>query len=120
MSFEVVSSVEPEYVRVTANGKYSFEKLFEFIALVRSISDSSVRSRALIDCRQIEGKMTEAERFQGGKKIAEIFGGRLRAAIVMPGGQVTKLGELAAVNRGALLLITECETEAMTWLLNVA
>lgn len=117
MSFEVVSVIEPDYVRVTANGQYSFEKLFEFVTLVRNIADSSARRRALIDCRQLAGKMTEAERFQGGKQIAEVFGGRLKAAIVMPAGQVTKLGELAALNRGASLLVTESETEATEWLL---
>ena len=61
--------------------------------------------------------MTEAERFQGGQRIAEVFGDRLQAALVMPVGQVTKLGELTAVNRGAKFLVTESEVEAINWLL---
>ena len=71
----------------------------------------------LIDCRQFEGSMTEAERFQGGQRIAEVFGARIKAALLMPVGQVTKLGEMTAVNRGAKFLVTDSESEATDWLL---
>ena len=65
----------------------------------------------------ITGDMSEAERFQGGQRMAEVFGSRLRVALLMPAAQVTKLGELTAVNRGAKLLVTPSETEANAWLL---
>lgn len=117
MSFEIVTEVNPEYVRVIASGEYSFNKLFDFIDTVRSTANTTGRASVLIDCRLIEGNMTEAERFQGGERIAQVFGSRLKAAIIMPAGQVAKLGELTAVNRGARLLVTESESEAAKWLL---
>ena len=117
MSIDVITAVEPDYVRITATGNYSFDRLFDFIALVKTFADESSRTRALIDCSQIIGDMTEAERFAGGQRIAEIFGTRLKAAVLMPAVQITKLGELAAVNRGAKLLVTSDETEATTWLI---
>lgn len=117
MNFEVVTTVEPEYVRVTVIGEYSFGTMFQFIELVRSISVEKARTRVLMDCRQLTGNMTEAERFQGGQKIAEVFGARIKAALLMPEGQVTKLGELTAVNRGARFLVDSSEAELMPWLL---
>ncbi len=104
MSFEVVTVVEPGFVRLTASGKYSFNEMFDSIDLVRSMADKADRNKVLIDCRQFEGSMTEAERFQGGQRVAEVFGAHLKAALIMPVGQVTKLGELTAVNRGANFL----------------
>jgi hypothetical protein len=117
MSVDIEIKVEPEFVRMTASGKYLFEELFEFITLLKREADRVRKSRALIDCRQFEGSMTEAERFAGGQYIAEVFGPHLKAVLLMPKGQVTKLGELTAVNRGAQLLVTECETEAVSWLI---
>ena len=117
MSFEVVTTVEPEYVKISVIGEYSFERLFEFIECVRSISQETSRTRVMIDCQRMSGNMTEAERFQGGQKIAEVFGSRIRAALLMPEGQVTKLGELAAVNRGAKFFVTSSADEVMPWLL---
>lgn len=117
MSFKVVTEVEPDFIRLTASGKYLFDDVFDFIDLVRLEADKAGRNRVLIDCRQFEGEMTEAERFQGGKRIAEVFGARIKAALLMPVGQVTKLGEMTAVNRGAKFLVTDSETEATDWLL---
>jgi hypothetical protein len=62
--------------------------------------------------------MTEAERFRCGQHIAETMGGSVRLAILMPAGQITKLGELAAINRGARVIVTPSETEAVSWLQN--
>ena len=117
MSFEVVTTVEPEYVRISVIGEYSFDRLFGFIEHVRSIALETARTKVMIDCQQMTGNMTEAERFQGGQKIAEIFGSRIKAALLMPEGQVTKLGELAAVNRGARFFVTSSEQEVIPWLL---
>ena len=118
MSLEFVGNAEPDFLRVTASGDYSLENMFDFIDRVKAEADASQSKRALIDCRQIVGSMTDAERFFGGQRIAEVFGPRLRAAVVMPEGQLTKLGEMAAVNRGARFFGTTDETEAITWLMD--
>ncbi len=116
MNLELETSVEPDFVRITVGGKYRFEEMFDFIELLRKTADQARRKVVLIDCRRVEGSMTEAERFQGGQKIAEVFGARLKAALLMPVDQITKLGELTAVNRGAKFLVTKCEDEAKDWL----
>ena len=117
MSFEVVTTVFPEYLLITNTGEFSLPDLFEFIGRVKSEADDAKRNRVLVDSRGIVGNIGEVDRFLGGQRSAEIFGTRVKVAILMPEGSVTKMAELAAVNRGAKMLVTDSETEALTWLL---
>jgi hypothetical protein len=116
MSFEVITTVEPDRLVVTVHGVYSFDKLFGFIDLIQSEADNAGRQKVLIDCSRMEGKMTEVDRFEGGQYIARVFGSRIHAVLVMPEGQVTKLDEIAAVNRGAIFFVTDSMEEAERWL----
>lgn len=116
MSLDVHAEVLPEYLKIIATGQYTFEFLFDFIARVKAEADNSGKTRVLMDCSRVTGGMAEFERFHGGKRIAEVFGGTLKAALIMPSENVTKLGELAAVNRGARFLVTDSEVEAVRWL----
>lgn len=116
MVFDVVSSVEPDHLQLTVRGEFSTHDMFSLIDVVRTTADKMSRSKVLIDCSQMEGSMSEADRFQGGQRVAEVFGSRIKAAVIMPVGQVTKLGELTAVNRGAIFLVTDSRDEAVTWL----
>jgi hypothetical protein len=116
MSFEVITAVGPDRRLVTVRGLYSFENLFGFIEMVRSEADKTDRKKVLIDCTGMEGKMTEVDRFESGQHIAKVFGSRIHAALVMPEGQVTKLDEIAAVNRGAVFFVTDSMEEAERWL----
>jgi hypothetical protein len=117
-SFEVTTAAEPEYLRVTTVGKYAFAELFDFLATVRAEARKADKDHVLIDSRRLEGNMTEAQRFQGGQKIAELFGARFKLALVMPASSITKLGELTANNRGARFLVTDSDVEAIDWLLH--
>jgi hypothetical protein len=117
MDFEIVTSVEPDYLRLTVTGQYSLESLFGFIDLVKLEADKAARRHVLIDSRDVEGNMTDAERFFAGRRIAESFGPRLKTAVLMPANKITKLGEAVAVSRGARLLVTHSEGEALNWLL---
>ncbi len=116
ISFNEVFDVEPDMLRVTTTGQYAFAELFDFLGRVKAEAAKAKRNKVLIDCSRLEGGMTEAERFQGGQKIAELFGPNIALALVMPPAQITKLGEIAAVNRGARMLVTDSESEAIEWL----
>ena len=118
MKLNVETEIQPGFLRITATGAYSFDFLFDFIAQVKTEADIAGSNRVLIDCRQVTGGMAEFERFHGGKHIAEVFGSSLKAALLMQHYNVTKLGELAAVNRGARFLVSASETEAIDWLLD--
>ena len=116
MDYSVVSTVEPDHLRLTVTGELCPTKMFKFIDYVKSASDKARRNKILIDCSGMEGSLTETDRFHGGIRIAEVWGSTLQAALVMPEGQVTKLGEIAASNRGATFLVTESISEARDWL----
>ncbi|HTH37570.1 MAG TPA: STAS/SEC14 domain-containing protein [Pyrinomonadaceae bacterium] len=116
MDFSVVSSVEMDHVRLTVQGMLCPERMFEFIDYVKAASDKARLNKVLIDCSAMGGSLTETDRFHGGIRIAEVWGSAIRAALVMPPGQVTKLGEIAAANRGATFLVTESMDEAIEWL----
>ena|SRR5215204_3278612 len=118
MDFSVVSSVESDHVRVTVQGMLCPERMFEFIDYVKAASDKARLNKVLIDCSAMGGSLTETDRFHGGIRIAEVWGSAIQAALVMPPGQVTKLGEIAAANRGATFLATESMDEAREWLQN--
>ena len=61
---------------------------------------------------------TGAELFSAGERIAQVFGSHIKAVVVNRPERIMKLGELAAINRGARFLVTDSETEAMDWLLS--
>ena len=115
MKYHAVADVEPDLLRITTTGEYDFDDMYSFISYIADEADRTSSERVLIDCSGIEGDMTEVERFQGGQMIAEIFGSRLKAALVMP--NITRLGELAAVNRGARFMVTTSKDEALAWLM---
>jgi hypothetical protein len=103
---------------VTFAGVYTFTELKDLIEVIKAAADRAGCDRALLDARDVAGQMTESEKFFVGSKIAEVFGSKLKAAIVMPPGDVTKMGEMAAVNRGARILVTESYDDAAAWLQN--
>ena len=117
MSFDVVTTTFPEYLLITNTGEFSLPALFEFIDRVKREADAAGRSRVFVDSRAIIGNIGEVDRFLGGQRSAEIFGTRVKVALLMREGSVTKMAELAAVNRGAKMLVTDSETEALAWLL---
>ncbi len=117
MSFDVVTTKFPEYLLITNTGEFSLPALFEFIERVKREADAAGRSRVLVDSRAITGDLNDVDRFMGGQKSAEVFGSKIKLALMMPAKKITKMAELAAVNRGAKVLVTDSETEALAWLL---
>jgi hypothetical protein len=111
------TEIHDNYITVTESSEFSVEQMFALIGFVKAEAERTGKERVLLDTRGMIGSMTEADRFVGGAKMAEVFGPHLRVAILMPPTQITKLGEIAAVNRGARVFVTENEQEALRWLL---
>ncbi len=115
MKHETKSSVEPGYLNIIVNGEYDFDEMYGLFTYISSEANLASRDRVLIDCSTIKEDMTEVERFKGGQMVAEVFGSRLKAALIMP--RITKLGEIAAVNRGARFFVTTSKDEGIAWLI---
>lgn len=105
-----------KYAHISATGEYDFQQLFPFIEHWKVETDRLGARRLLVDCSELQGHIPEVDRFEGGQKVAEVFGPFTQIALVLAPGTVTKLGELAAVNRGAHLLVTDDHEEAENWL----
>ncbi len=116
MNYHSTTTIEDDRVRITTTGSYSYEEMYQFIEHCRTEAEVSGLDKVLIDCEQLQIQITEVERFEGGQMFASVFGSDTKIALVMPAGQVTKMGELAANNRGARLLVTESMNEAIGWL----
>lgn len=117
MSFDVNSTIHHEYVRVNARGNCSLPQIIEFIDVVNNIAAEASRNRVLIDIRDVEGIPSGADLFFAGERIAQVFGSRLKAAVVNHPERITRLGEMTAVNRGARFFVAGTESEALEWLL---
>jgi len=116
MGLDMATEVLPNYLRTELLGVYTFSELMEQVENFRSAAENAGRNQILIDASSLDGRMTESEKFFVGSRIAEVFGARLKMAVIAPSGHVTKMGEMAAINRGARLFVTECEAEAVEWL----
>ena len=93
MSFEVTVSVHPDYLRIKSIGEFSLPALFEFIDRVKSEAIDAGRDRVLVDSLEIKGDLSEAERFLGGQRSAEVFGARFKVVVMMPASKITKMAE---------------------------
>ena len=116
MSLEMSVEVLPKYVQIELSGVYTFSGMMEAVDRFRVEADKAGRNQILLDTRSLEGKMTESEKFFCGTRMAEVFGARLKTAVIVEPGTLTKMGEMAGVNRGARLFVTESETAATEWL----
>ncbi len=117
MSFKVNSTVHSGYIRVGATGECSLPNIYQFIDEIKRLAIDAGRDRILIDIQKVEGMPTGADLFFAGERIAEVFGGRLKTAVLNRPERINKLGEMTAVNRGARVIVVADETDALAWLL---
>jgi len=117
MGFQVVTELGPEFLRVTASGEYSLDDLYSLVEKMRAEADKSIQHSVLVDARGIFGEMSDADQFFAGRKVAEMFGSRIKVAVIRNDQTETKLGEAVAVSRGARFRMVDSEEEALNWLL---
>ena len=104
------------YVRCTLTGRYHMSLIKQVIDDISMAAAAANQARVLIDTTAVEGPLTEIEKYLVGKQMAETWSGRLRAAVLERSDRITKLAENTAVNRGAIVLVTGSEEEAVRWL----
>jgi hypothetical protein len=119
MLYRSQTSLNADYVTITATGEYSQREMFEFISHCRAEAGANERERVLIDCSELKIKISEVERFEGGQMFARLFGPDFKVALILPAEQITKMGEMAANNRGGRLLVTPSHDEAIAWVLDL-
>jgi hypothetical protein len=105
------------HVRINVTGQYDFDQMIGLVQPFRDATVAAERTRLLVDCTRMEGRVAESDKFFIAQKIAAVFRGDIRSALLMPRETITKLGEMVAVNRGAHFFVTDSEPEALEWLL---
>lgn len=120
MSYTTETVVHPEYLEIRVSVDYLSDDLFQFLDHVRAEVTRTDLDRVLVDSSDFRGSMSESEKFFAGQHIAEVFGATIKLALIMPAVEVTKLGQIAATNRGAKFYVTASRVDALAWLLDPA
>ncbi|MBK7394504.1 MAG: hypothetical protein IPI64_14620 [Chloracidobacterium sp.] len=117
MSYKLSIVEDPDYLKLIATGDHSAAEMYSFIDRIKAEAVRARRQKVLVDSFGYSSLMSETEKFSLGCHLAKVFGPQLKVAIMLPAEHISKLGELTAENRGADLLVTSSETEAISWLL---
>lgn len=105
-----------EYLKITLTGSDNpYAEIEEIYTAVMRIAQENNRVNILVDAFNLPD-VSETEKFYMGKLGAKIFGARFKCALLRK-KHVGKFMENVAVNRGAQLLVTDNEKEALQWLL---
>jgi hypothetical protein len=105
------------YARIVCKGKASLASLKGLVDGIKSGGfGNGNNSRYLIDLRPMVGTISTFERYDLGIHIAASIP-KLRIAAISKKETHDKIGENVAVNRGANILATDDEGDALEWLL---
>ncbi|HET7451426.1 MAG TPA: hypothetical protein VFL12_01675 [Thermoanaerobaculia bacterium] len=103
-------------LRLSLEGSWNLEEVFAVIDRIRWETELAGIDRAFADMRSVEGPIPALDRFFAGERVASVLGSRVRLAVLSRPELIDKLGENAAVNRGARILVTASEPEALEFL----
>ncbi|MDB5051221.1 MAG: hypothetical protein JWO30_4292 [Fibrobacteres bacterium] len=115
--FETEFSQFENHARIVCKGKATLENLKGVVDRIKDGEfGNGADSRYLIDLRPIVGTLSTFERYDLGIHIAATIP-KFKIAAISKKETHDKMGENVAVNRGANILATDDEAEAMDWLL---
>ena len=104
------------YFWIAVAGRWDLGDAYGLVELIRRETDLAGVDRALADLRNVDGPVPGLDRFFAGKHVATVLGARVRLAVIARPEMIDKLGENTAVNRGARILVSGTEAEALAFL----
>src|SRR5258708_12325240 len=72
-------------------------------------------TRILTDIRTVDKDIALLDRFKLGTELGRLLGPKYKLAILARAESIDKMGENAAVNRGARVFVTASLDEALSW-----
>jgi hypothetical protein len=105
-----------DYLFAEASGPYSLEVLMSTIHQVAKHCRKENLNKAVIDLRNMEGDPSILDRYRLGIEIANVWKWSIKVAVIARAEVVNHMSENTAVNRGARMLTTSNESQAMEWL----
>ena len=107
---------QPDHLLVRVEGEWQMQRLLKMLDEVSVVCRQLGYLSVLIDCREVRGHLSEADRYLSGTRMAEKFGKIRLAALLSKDAAMTKFAERVAVARGAAVLVTKDPDEAQRWL----
>jgi hypothetical protein len=115
---EASFAVEADHLVVRIQGKADPESITEVLRRVKDLALEESLARILIDTTRVERPLPRVTGFLAGESIAGILPPPFKVAVVSPmSPHARRLAEDAAINRGANVMATNNEQEALDWLL---
>jgi hypothetical protein len=108
--------IRGRFLWVVARGTWHLEDVFAMIETIRRETEWNRLGAAFADLRAMDGPIPDLDRFFAGERVAIVLGARVRLAVVARAEMINKLGEDTAVNRGARILVTPDEAQALAFL----
>ena len=112
------TETHPDHVRINVTGRYDFDEMMDLVEPFREATVGAGKTKLLVDCTRMDGRVPEPDKFFIGEKIAKTLRSEVKCTLLMPTGTITKLGEMVAINRGANFFVTDSEQNAIEWLLD--
>ncbi len=108
--------IKGDYLLMTPSHHYSLVQYKAALTEAATLCKQNQLNKILADARTIEASIPTFDRFELGVEIANILGGKIKIAILVPAAIIDKLGENAALNRGGRVMVTSSLEQALDWL----
>jgi hypothetical protein len=116
MQLTVEHEIRGRFLWVGLGGVWDLDRVFAVIDMIRWETEWNRLGSAFVDFRSVEGPIPDLDRFFAGERVALVLGGRVRLAVLARPEMINKLGEDTAVNRGARILVTPDEAQAIAFI----
>jgi hypothetical protein len=107
-----------DYVIMTPERSYTLNSYKESLREAEEYCRKYGLRKILADISMSQESIPVFDRFQLGIEMANVFGNKIKMAILAPPAMIDKLGENSAVNRGAQVFVTSSREQALEWLEN--
>ena len=105
-----------DHLFAEVSGFYSRDLLISATHKVADHCRTENLNKAIVDLRNMTGNPSILDRYKIGVEIANVWGPRIKVAVVAKAEAINKLGENTAVNRGANIMVTADFAHALEWL----
>lgn len=116
MDLEIEYRIMPEYLAVIGRGTWTRSNGRKLIEAIREEAEKCQKNKILLDLVEFSPPDQEVTRFYNGVDFATILPPPFKVAIIGKKEMINRLGENAAVNRGAWIKVTSDENTALEWL----
>ena len=113
---EIIKSHQGDILCLDCAGVNSVETHFRIIELIVSETANIVgKKKVFVDVRKLAGEIDMLGKFTVGERVSERLAGIFIATLAAR-ARITGIGENAAVNRGATMIVTWNKETALKWL----